>query len=242
MTAYPKRLLGLDAAKFLCAFMVICIHSSYIGEKFFDPLTRIAVPVFFMITGYFYSSVKQRNRELVQIKKLIVLFLYSNLLYFVWNLVKCVIMNESIPDYLSIKVLIKFICFNVSPLSEHLWYLSALVYVLVFILLFDKYSNREKLYKFIPFLLLLNIVLGNYSTIILGIKLPLWVSRNFVFCGLPFFLLGDTLNKKQNKHTNRYLLIVAICSACLAVIENLVFIIIGREFNVDCFIATPILA
>ena len=78
--------------------MVICIHMTYYGKKYFEPLTRFAVPIFFMITGYFYSTIKQNNREWAQIRKTIVLFLYSNLLYLVWKITRCVLLGESISD------------------------------------------------------------------------------------------------------------------------------------------------
>ena len=226
--------------------MIICIHMPYYGKIYFEPLTRFAVPVFFMITGYFYSSVKQRNREYAQIKKTIKLFLYSSFLYFIWDLLKCILTNESIAAYLysclSLKAWIRFVCFNKPLLSEHLWYLAALIYVLVIVLAADKYSNREKLYKFLPFLLLLNIILGNYSTVIFGVRLPLMISRNYLFCGLPFFLLGDIICKKQSSFTQNQLLFFAVLSAIFTVAENAVLLNCGVLFNTDCFIATPFLA
>lgn len=243
---FSKRYEGLDFAKLICAFAVICIHTSFSGKKYVEPLTRFAVPIFFMITGYFYSTIKHNKREWLQIKKTIVLFIYSNLLYLVWGVVRCVLSDESfsnlIGSILSLKAWIKFICFNESMFAGHLWYLGALIYVLVIVLAVDKYSNREKLYKFIPVFLLSNVIFGNYSTIIFGERVPLILTRNFLFCGLPFFLLGDALREKQNKFSNKQLLVVAIISVILTIAENLFLLNTGTVFNVDCFIATPFLA
>lgn len=242
----PHRYDGLDFAKFFCAFMVICIHMTYYGKKYFEPLTRFAVPIFFMITGYFYSTIKQNNREWAQIRKTIVLFLYSNLLYLVWKITKCVLLGESISDLidsiLSNKSWIMFICFNESFFAGHLWYLSALIYVLVIVLVVDMHSSREKLYRFIPLFLLTNIVFGNYSTIIFGKRLPLVLTRNFMFCGLPFFLIGDALRKEQNKLKKKQLLVITISSVVLTIAENILLLNTGAVFNADCFIATPFLA
>lgn len=241
-----KRYDGLDFAKFFCAFMVICIHMSYWGKRYFEPLTRFAVPIFFMITGYFYSSIKQNKREWIQIKKTIALFLYSNLLYLVWGIVKCVLSDESFSNLfgsiLSLKAWIKFICFNESMFAGHLWYLGALIYVLVIVLAVDKYSNREKLYKFIPLFLLINVIFGNYSTIIIGVRVPLILTRNFLFCGLPFFLLGDAICKTQNRFTKKQLFVIVIISVILTIVENLFLLNSGTVFNADCFVATPFLA
>ena len=241
-----KRYEGLDFAKFLCSYMVISIHMSYFGKRYIAPLSRFAVPLFFMITGYFYSSIKQKSRERAQIKKTIILFLFSNLLFLFWEIPRCILANESISASLSlllnIKGWIKFVCLNEPFFSGHLWYLGALLYVLIIILMFDKYSNRQKLYKFIPLLLLVNIVFGNYSVLVFGTKLPLILTRNFLFCGLPFFLLGDILHHKQNSLSQKQLIFVAAISMLLTVAENLFLLHNEKAFNDDCFIATPFLA
>jgi len=226
--------------------MIICIHTAYHGKIYFDPLFRFAVPFFFMVTGYFYSSIKEKHREYFQIKKMVILLLSSNFLYLIWTFMICIDTNVSISDYLrsalSLKAWIRFLCFNESLFIGHLWYLGALVYVLVIILIFDKYSSREKLYKFIPILLLTNIIMGNYSTIIFRETLPLILTRNFLFLGLPFFLLGDIIYKKQSNPTRRQLLSLLILSVILTITENLLFLKIAAAFNADFFLATPFLA
>lgn len=241
-----SRHLGLDFAKFLCAFMVVSIHTPYFGNEYLEPLARFAVPVFFMITGYFYSSVQQKSREHIQLRKAVVLFLSSNLLFLIWKIVLCVVAGESFPDLVhsifNFATWIKFLFFSESILSGHLWYLGALSYVLVIILVFDKYSSREKLYKFIPILLLINILVGNYSIILFGKRLPLLLTRNFLFCGLPFFLLGDAISRKQTTRSNAQLFAIAIISAFITLAENVVFLKIEARSNADCFFATPFLA
>lgn len=54
-----KRYEGLDILKLICAFLVICIHvptSLRIYENIVV-LSRVAVPIFFMITGFFWNKV-----------------------------------------------------------------------------------------------------------------------------------------------------------------------------------------
>ncbi|WP_442863929.1 hypothetical protein [Blautia sp. KLE_1732_HM_1032] len=40
--------------------MIVCIHAPFPGKfgAYFTTLTRVAVPIFFMITGYFYGKRK----------------------------------------------------------------------------------------------------------------------------------------------------------------------------------------
>ena len=78
--AEQSRADNIDILKVLCAFLIVCIHvplPRVIGE-YFTTLTRIAVPVFFMITGYFYLDVEKRNDEIRQIKKIFNLVLETN--------------------------------------------------------------------------------------------------------------------------------------------------------------------
>ena len=66
-----KRSVGLDFLKFLCSFMVVTIHKPFPGllGPVIMPITRIAVPIFFMITGFFYYSTIENANEIRQIKK-----------------------------------------------------------------------------------------------------------------------------------------------------------------------------
>lgn len=56
---------AFDILKAVCAFLIVCIHIPFPGAAgaYFTALTRIAVPIFFMITGYFYSDVVRRGKE-----------------------------------------------------------------------------------------------------------------------------------------------------------------------------------
>lgn len=62
----PKKEKGrnvyLDLFRFFLAFMIICIHLTDKEYAFF-PLYRLAVPMFFMLSGYFLYSVDVPRRE-----------------------------------------------------------------------------------------------------------------------------------------------------------------------------------
>ena len=76
-----NRNYGLDLLKAICAFMVVSIHSPFPGllGDIFIPLARIAVPIFFMITGYYYSHTKEHKKEKKQIIKLLKLCVSANI-------------------------------------------------------------------------------------------------------------------------------------------------------------------
>ena len=128
---------GFDILKCVCAFLVICIHIPFPGVlgEYIKSLSRIAVPVFFMITGFFYRNIIIKETEWKQIKKISLMLAASLLLYFLWDIFKLIIKSESFIEYIkneiSIKNIIGFALLNRTPFSIHLWYLSAILYILL---------------------------------------------------------------------------------------------------------------
>ena len=81
-----ERMHSLDKLKTLCSFLVVCIHAPFPGEfgKYFMALTRIAVPIFFMISGYFYNQKTCKEQK----KKIALLTLYANAFYFIYGIIE----------------------------------------------------------------------------------------------------------------------------------------------------------
>ncbi len=219
-----KRNYGLDFVKFICAFMIVCIHAPFPGlmGSIVVPLCRIAVPLFFMITGYYYSHIKETKREVKQITKILRLFVSANILYFIFSmLIKC-INGKSVSAFISgvfnIKTLVKWSVFNESPFEAHLWYLGAILYVLLIIFVFEKKWNRKCLYPVVPLLLIVDLVFGKYSVLLLGRTFSYIMVRNFMFVGLPYFLIGDMLynyNIKIKVKNNLFLIFLFICTTLI---------------------------
>ena len=236
-----KRLNNLDILKAICAFLVICIHISYKGkiENIIMPLCRIAVPIFFMITGYFYH--KTSKKPLKQIKKIFLLIVLSNLLYIIINTI--INGNMTVPNKEEIK---NSFLYNSSPFSFQLWYLNALLYVLIIAYLSDKLKIRKYLYYFIPFLLLTNIVYGEYSIVVLNKDFDPIYMRNFLFMGLPFFLLGDLVYKNEDKLKEKLstgkLSIMILIFAATTIVEEYMLDEIKKNAIGDLYISTIFLA
>ncbi len=189
-----KRLNNLDILKAICAFLVICIHISYKDKigNIVTPLCRIAVPIFFMITGFFYY--RTSKKPLRQIKKVLVLIILSNLLYFIFESI--ISGSPQIPSKEEIK---ESFLYNSSPFEFHLWYLNALLYVLIIAYITDKLKIRKFLYFLIPILLIINLIYGEYSIAVLNKNFDPIYMRNYLFVGLPYFLIGDLLYKNKDK-------------------------------------------
>ena len=70
LTKPAQRNEGIDILICVAAFFVVCLHEWFLGEfgLYVHSVARFAVPVFLMITGYFYEGVVRRGREAAQIK------------------------------------------------------------------------------------------------------------------------------------------------------------------------------
>ncbi|MGN0498768.1 MAG: acyltransferase family protein [Acutalibacteraceae bacterium] len=202
---YVERWKNFDALKVICSFLIVCIHAPFPGEmgQYFTALSRIAVPIFFMITGFFYHNTIKNNKVKSQIKKIAVLVLWTNLLFFLWSILKTILTGADIINYLkttvTIKALLKFIFLNETPFGAHLWYLSAILYVLIIVAVFDKIKGRKILYIISPLLLIGDLLLGKYSLLLFGREFPYIIVRNFLFVGIPYFLLGTLIFKNREK-------------------------------------------
>lgn len=132
-----KRFVGFDILKFICAFLVVCIHTPFPGDAaaYFTALTRIAVPIFFMITGYYYCEMLESGKVAGQIKKILLLVIEANSLYLTWKCFYAVASGNGLAQYIEVTFTVeniaKFLVLNESLFYGHLWYLGAILYVLI---------------------------------------------------------------------------------------------------------------
>ena len=248
-----QRNSGFDILKSICAFLVVCIHAPFVGKfgGYFTALARIAVPIFFMITGFYYTKLVKEHKERKQLKKLFFLMLKANLFFFLINLFVVVIGNEeNILSYLqktfTVKALLKFLFFNESPFYSHLWYLGAILYVLIILIVCDRLHLRKFLYLLIPLLLVEDLVFGKYSLIIWGTEFPYILVRNFLFVGLPYFGIGMIISEKkeQLEHFIRkwWLYLGIIIFSVTTIVERRVLIYYELNATRDHYISTTFLA
>jgi len=247
-----KRKQGLDVLKCLCCFLVVVLHAPFGGElgKYIIMLARVAVPIFFMITGYFYTATVEKHREIKQIKKILCLICFSNVVFFVWQGVVCVLKRNSILEYLkgllSLEKWVKFLVFNESPFSGHLWYLNALLYVLVIAYFLNKKNLFEHVCKACPGLLLFDLIFGKYSLVFFGREFDIVFVRNFLFVGIPYFCIGNLIFKNQEKFAKTLskgkMCIGVLCFAALNIVER--YLLIKNNVNAyrDHYLFTTFLA
>lgn len=239
---------GIDLLKCFCAFLVVCIHAPFSGYLYhiFAGLNKIAVPIFFMISGYFYSRAIENNNCFTPVKRILKLLVYANIIYLVWPFLKICIGSEKIEHYFSFSAIFNLVVFDEIPWIYHLWYLVAALVSMVMVLYIKRFFKTNFIFFMIPVLLICNLLIGVYAKVIFGRCFPLIYSRNRYFMGIPFCLIGDTLyrhNDEIKKIFNKRLIwILTIPTGIITVLEPWLLSHFDISGEGDLYISTIIMA
>ena len=85
---------SLNILKFICATLVVFIHCKFPGEfgKIIENYGRIAVPIFFMISGYFvYNNI--RSKVFKKFKRIFILLLGACAFWFTFNSIRYLVFD-----------------------------------------------------------------------------------------------------------------------------------------------------
>ena len=166
----------------------------------------------------------------------------------VWNIALDILRKESIITYVrSIftgKSILEFLALNESPLAGHLWYLGAILYVLVIVLLVDKLNLRKVLYCLTPLLLIVDLIFGEYSLLIFHREFPYILVRNFLCVGMPYFCIGNLIRDKQysEKWNKKVLQVLIDVFTITSLAERFALVNAGLNATRDHYLSTTFLA
>ena len=181
--------------KAFCACWVVFLHLPGISKEslLFLPFLRIAVPCFFMISGYYLVSNNDLDRDkvIIQLKKVVHLVLFYNGLFLLWKIFSNYLLLLPIVDEkwglmeFWLEWLLKGdnICYP-------FWYLTAYFQVLIILWIVSKLKILRYIYILIPILFVLSVLLNRYSFILTDQVLDTEISRSVLFCAFPSVLMG----------------------------------------------------
>lgn len=193
--------------KGISALAVVLIHITFPGEVgiIIKALARIAVPIFFMVSGYFSyftTDIDLKPKIKHRIYKNIKLVTITSMVYFLWNIVLLKFNTTNIIHYLKTEFsafnILRLILTNNSLFSVHLWFIFALIYCYIVLLFVNKYNLYKYAYYSIPVFLAIHISLGEGLSMF-GIVFPDSLVRNWLLMGLPFFMLGNLFHKNKER-------------------------------------------
>lgn len=194
-----SRQSGLDVVKCVAALLVVYIH--YEGTKQGDDafsiisqvcngLARIAVPMFFLITGYYYPRLVERGRMGGHLRKLTCLALGSSLFYIIYFLALHCWKGDAwswLMGLFTFRKLVRWALFNCDLAGFHLWYFYAVLYDLLILLALDRLKLWRAARPLIAALFLCGLAL-NFTDHYIH-------TRNFLFFGLPYVAVGRLLGE-----------------------------------------------
>ena len=256
MTLETTRNIGLDILKCFCIPFIILLHTGVLKYSFsinLEPISRFAVPCFFIITGFFYNDIVKRGKEKKQIKKIIFLIIVFNVLIISLNAIYFKgngVVNWIISCFSKTKV-IDFLVFNEALItghfgSSHIWYLNALLYVLFIAFAYRKLKIFKLLYYFTPIFLICGFILECFSKQLFGVNFSdggkYYYYRNFITVGIPYFCIGNLLRSfklYEQKFKNAVLLVLSLFLLMLSFVEFRIEKHFGLTTNGEFFILTP---
>ena len=249
---------NLDILKYICAILIIILHlrpfinySNEFDLAFNNIITRICVPIFFLITGYFVAKKEKDNKDYINtyIKKLIPLYLVWSAIYIpvlIGTAIKYLptinsyiaTLNLSIPLLILLVIILIPIALLVALVYTgvyyHLWYFPATILSL---LVLKKWKNKfnVKYLLGISFILLLFGATETYWGVIPTSLQQLlsyyykifFTTRNFLFFGLFYVVFGYYLGLRKELYS-KYCFEKFIISIFLLVFEAILLHDIDR--------------
>ncbi len=193
-----KENILLNFTKGISCLGVVLIHVCFPGiiGEILKKIFSYAVPLFFMISGYYIygQNIEVTKRRL---KKIIKYFIYSFLIYLVFNIIKNY--NQLliwISQIFNLKNIIKLIVFCTIDWAIPLWYLIAMIETYVFWIIFYEKINKGTYKMILPILFGLQII---SVTICETLDLSWLLKINFITRALPWFMLGYSFAENESK-------------------------------------------
>lgn len=249
---------NLDILKYISAILIIILHlrpfinySNEFDLAFNNIITRICVPIFFLITGYFVAKKEQGNKDYINnyIKKLIPLYIVWSAIYIpvlIGTAIKYLptinsyiaTLNLSIPLFILLGIILIPIALLVALVYTgvyyHLWYFPATILSL---LVLKKWKNRFNI-KYLLGISLILLLFGATETYWGVIPTSLqqllsyyykifFTTRNFLFFGLFYVVFGYYLGSKKELYS-KYCFEKFIISIFLLVFEAILLHDIDR--------------
>ena len=244
----------IDVLRLLAAFLVVFIHSgvhSLDGKVGFLGTIllvfgRLAVPFFFVVSGYFlYSNYdKQVSRVAKSVPKLLNIFILSSLLYFIffgWYFGS----YSFTASLITPSTIFNMIAFNHPIYNEALWFLLALICGSLVVLLNAKYVKKDWLLMILAsFFYVASLLVSNYSQFINIEQVNVSYYRNFLGEGLLFIMIGYMCSKYASRlQAISYIKLFSYSMLCLALYFIEFYAVrTNVESPADIYIMFPILS
>ena len=188
----------LNLLKGFACIGVVFAHITFPGlfGQIVTCAAECTIHIFFMIAGYYAYGKKEDviKRRLIKIVKI---FLYAFILFFLFRLAFSIKNHEGIQwlsESFNWKTPLMYICFCTIDFAVPLWYLIAMIETYIVWLFVVKSQKEQLVLKITPILFLLQILLTSYCE---TMQLVWFWKINFLTRAMPWFMLGYYLNSEK---------------------------------------------
>lgn len=220
---------NLDILRYLFSIIIILLHMRpFLGTydqldlAFNNIISRICVPFFFVMTGYFVSQKQMQDASYIKhyIKRMLPTYLFWSILYIPIGIQ--LINDRNIPmSLLPIALIVALVYVGT---CYHLWYFPALFFGLwVLALWLKKFSIRSLL--ILSFVLLCFGATETYFGLLPQVIQQIlttyyfqifYTTRNFLFFGLFYIAMGYAIGKQKHHNVSYRFLKLILCCFLLA--------------------------
>ena len=227
MTSQTRRNSAIDPLRILLALTVIALHSGFpeaapplVKQVLFNGLYRLAVPVFALISGYFFLSAMRGGRSGPYLRRILALYL-------LWMTIYLPIYG---PDLTGAGHALQTLVFG----YFHLWFLPGLLVSAVMVMVL-----RRPMRIAVAAALLAGTGLALQLLVLTGqAEIQLDHYRNGVFTIFPFFALGVLLAHGWGAGLRRWAMQLAGLALLAVMGESLVWqVIAGGGWGVDMMLS-----
>ncbi|MBD5225748.1 MAG: acyltransferase [Bacteroidales bacterium] len=225
-----QELPAIQMLKLVAALFVVQIHTESAIREYLMPLCRMAVPLFFMISGYFLVSdngtleAPRLRRAFVKVLKLT---LAVNVIYFIWRVILSASHGFDFLQYAATAECWTDFLLTGRTFGIHLWYLTAYLQSLALFYVAVRLRMENLLLWLVPVCIAVNIALGSYHSLFFDGVTDEAVHRNFFTIALPCFGLGVLFRRCEHRLPSVQTLLT--CAALLLALMITERLLLGGE-------------
>ena len=231
---------SIDLFRLYCAVLVVAIHTSpfmdqnnKLGFISTQVIPRIAVPFFFIVSGYYYIQNLEKGKKCISstIWKVFKLYTFWSIIYLTRNFIlfvtKDAITLQSIKGFI-VNNLVNYLFYGT---EYHLWYFIGLLVSLFVVGISYKFKVQKIIFVLSIFLYILGLFGESYYYI--GDKIPVISTlinlsffttiRRVFLMGFPFFTSGFFVYKLKDKFSKKSALI-ATCFFTIAFLLEILIV------------------